>query len=184
MICHPHWAIPTCKESFTHSNSEHYKTSRSFAKTTLRIIKQVGAPSQQCCKSQNEQEHHHSNVANHKTSRSCITATLQITKQSRQFLFVNVFVTFTLVPSSCFRIEKQWSGHIQNVSRCEHGQEPHHSNVANPKTNKSCTQEHCESQKRAGGSPQQHYEMTNERELHHSNTVNYKTNKSFTTTRL
>ena len=82
VVCHPHWAIPICKKSSSHSNIEHYKTSRSCTKTALQIRKRAGASPQQCCKSQNEQELHHNNIANHKTSRSFTTAMLQSTKRA------------------------------------------------------------------------------------------------------
>jgi hypothetical protein len=38
--------------------------------------------------------------------------------------------------------------------------------------------------KRAGASPQQHYELQNEQELHHSNVAKHKTSRSFTTATL
>ena len=82
VVCHPHWAIPICKKSSSHSNIEHYKTSRTCTKTTLRITKRAGASPQQCCKSQSEQELYVSNIANYKTSRSFTTAMLQITKRA------------------------------------------------------------------------------------------------------
>jgi len=167
VVCHPHWAIPICKKSSSHSNIEHYKTSRTCTKTTLRITKRAGASPQQCCKAQNEQELHHSNIASFK----------QIKHRKCVYHIHNCAI-------GCFRVANVWFGHIRNVSRMEYEQEPHHSNVANYKTKRACTPATLWITKRAGSSPQQHCEIQNVRELHHSNIVNYKTNKSFTTSRL
>jgi hypothetical protein len=50
-----------------------------------------------------------------------------------------VFNTFTIMQLGCFRVANVWFEYIHDLSRVEHEQEPHHSNVANYKTSRGCT---------------------------------------------
>ena len=84
---------------------------------------------------------------------------------------------------------------ISKVSVMSHNQHLHHSNIANPKTNRSFTTATRDNQTQAGASPQQHCKTKSKQKLyhknleqtsskqehHHSNIGNRKASRSITT---
>jgi len=195
VVCHLHWAIPICKTSSSHSNIEHYKTSRTCTETTLRIIKRTGASSQQCCKSHNEQELHHSNIASFKQikHRKCVWHIHNCAK----YLFLS-WKLMAWTHSEFVQIETLAGAAPQQRSEFQNEQELYPSNTANYKTSRSCTtatlchvktNESCTTgtlwiTKRTRASPRQDCDLQNEQELHHSDTTKHNTSESFTTATL
>ena len=89
-----------------------------------------------------------------------------------QFLFVSHLRAIAIL-----NITKRAGASPKQHCELEIEQEPHHSNVPNHKTSRSCTTTTLRITKRAGASPQQCCKAQNEQELHHNNIASFKQSK-------